>query len=270
MLKNRRYLGEYRYRDIIVENAFTPIVPQVLFDDVQARMEKNKKAPARKKEIDESFILTTKLFCGKCGAFMAGESGTSKTGAKHYYYKCSHAKNKHTCDKKAIRKELIEKLIINATMEFLNDEKIINMLVDLLIKLQSQENTELPLLQKQLADVNTAANNILNAIQQGILNEFTKQRLDELLERKEQLEIAILQEQIVKPVISKEQIHFWLDGFKKLDMDNYENRRIIIDIFVNAVYVYDDEMRITFNHRDSKKTLSLKEFESSSLESFGA
>lgn len=102
MLKNRRYIGEYKYRDILVENAFPPIISLELFDTVQAKMQKNKKAPARKKEIDESFILTTKLVCGKCGAFMAGESGTGKLGKKHYYYKCSHAKNKKTCDKKAV------------------------------------------------------------------------------------------------------------------------------------------------------------------------
>ena len=49
--------------------------------------------------------LMVKLICGKCGAFMAGESGAGKSGKKHYYYKCSHAKNKRTCDKKAIKKD---------------------------------------------------------------------------------------------------------------------------------------------------------------------
>jgi DNA invertase Pin-like site-specific DNA recombinase len=117
MLKNRRYIGEYKYKDVLVENAFDPIISNDLFDIVQEKMGKNKKAPARKKEVDESFILTTKLICGKCGAFMAGESGTGKSGKKHYYYKCSHAKNKKTCDKQAIKKDWIENLIFEATAE---------------------------------------------------------------------------------------------------------------------------------------------------------
>jgi len=270
MLKNRRYIGEYKYKDILVENAFDPIVSNDLFDLVQEKMEKNKKAPARKKEIDESFILTTKLICGKCGAFMAGESGTGNSGKKHYYYKCSHAKNKRTCDKKAVKKDWIENIVFTATMELLNNQNMINYLVDTLFDIRSRESTELPLLQQQLSEVEKAANNILNAIQQGVLNEFTKTRLDELTERKSQLETAILQEQITSPTMTKEQIHFWIDGFKKLDANIYENRKKIIDIFVNAVYVYDDELKITFNYKDGVKHLNLREFEGSSLERFGA
>ena len=49
-------------------------------------MEKNKRAPACGKA-DEEYLLTTKLFCGKCGALMFGESGTSATGRTYYYYK---------------------------------------------------------------------------------------------------------------------------------------------------------------------------------------
>ena len=270
MLKNRRYIGEYKYKDILVENAFDPIVSNDLFDLVQEKMEKNKKAPARKKEIDESFILTTKLICGKCGAFMAGESGTGKSGKKHYYYKCSHAKNKRTCDKKAVKKDWIENIVFTATMELLNNQDMINYLVDTLFDIRSRESTELPLLQQQLSEVEKAANNILNAIQQGVLNEFTKTRLDELMERKSQLETAILQEKITQPTMTKEQIHFWIDGFKKLDANIYENRKRIIDIFVNAVYVYDNELKITFNYKDGVKHLNLQEFEGSSLERFGA
>ena len=37
----------------------------------------------------EDYLLTTKLFCGKCERMMVGESGKSHTGAMHYYYKCS-------------------------------------------------------------------------------------------------------------------------------------------------------------------------------------
>ena len=155
-------------------------------------------------------------------------------------------------------------------MELLNNQDMINYLVDTLFDIRSRESTELPLLQQQLSEVEKAANNILNAIQQGVLNEFTKTRLDELTERKSQLETAILQEKITKPTMTKEQIHFWIYGFKKLDGNIYENRKRIIDIFVNAVYVYDGELKITFNYKDGVKHLNLREFEGSSLERFGA
>ena len=87
MLHNRRYIGEFQYRDVIVPDGIPAIVPQELFDRVQEKLAKNKKAPARHKAEDD-YLLTTKLFCGYCGAYLCGESGTSRTGVVHHYYKC--------------------------------------------------------------------------------------------------------------------------------------------------------------------------------------
>ena len=66
-------------------------------------MKRNKKAPAMHRSKDD-YLLTTHLFCGKCGSMMTGEIGTSKTSAKYRYYKCNQAKKKK-CDKKTVRKE---------------------------------------------------------------------------------------------------------------------------------------------------------------------
>ena len=33
-----------------------------------------------------------------------------------------------------------------------------------------------------------------------------------------------------------------------------------IDIFVNAIYLYDDKIVFTFNYKDDAKTVSLKDF----------
>ncbi len=80
-----------------------------LFNKVQEKLAKNKKAPARHKA-EESYLLTTKLYCGKCGALMFGESGVSHTGKMYTYYKCAAAKKKKACDKKAVRKQWLEAL----------------------------------------------------------------------------------------------------------------------------------------------------------------
>ena len=56
MLKNRRYIGELSFRDIVVPDAIPAIVPKDLFDRVQKRMDKNKRAPACGKA-DEEYLL---------------------------------------------------------------------------------------------------------------------------------------------------------------------------------------------------------------------
>ena len=63
MLKNRRYIGELSFRDIVVPEAIPVIVPKDLFDRRQKRLDKNKRAPACGK-VGEKYLLTTKLFCG--------------------------------------------------------------------------------------------------------------------------------------------------------------------------------------------------------------
>ena len=43
MLHNRRYIGEFKYRDIIVPDGIPAVVPQDLFERVQTKLEQNKK-----------------------------------------------------------------------------------------------------------------------------------------------------------------------------------------------------------------------------------
>ena len=88
MLKNRRYIGEYVYKDVVIPDGIPAIVPQDLFDRVQQKLEQNKRAPARHKAEDD-YLLTTKLFCGYCGALLFGECGTGRSGVTHHYYKCA-------------------------------------------------------------------------------------------------------------------------------------------------------------------------------------
>lgn len=83
ILKNKRYIGVYTYRDKEIPDGIPRIIDEDLFWEVQRMMEKNKKAPARAKgKVD--YLLTTKLFCGYCEAAMTGISGTSKTEKKYH------------------------------------------------------------------------------------------------------------------------------------------------------------------------------------------
>ena len=155
ILHNRRYIGEFRYRDVVVPDGIPAIVPQDLFDRVQEKLVKNKKAPARHKAEDD-YLLTTKLFCGYCGAYLCGESGTSRTGKVHHYYKCVSVKKKRTeCHKKPVRKEWIEDLVVSETMKMVMDDKAIEAIVSMLMDLQDRDNVNVPLYEQQIREVDT-------------------------------------------------------------------------------------------------------------------
>ena len=232
------------------------IVPQDLFDRVQEKLAKNKKAPARHKAEDD-YLLTTKLFCGYCGAYLCGESGTSHTGNVHHYYKCVSVKKKRQeCHKKSVKKDWIEDLVVSETMKMVMDDKAIEAIVSMLMDLQDRENVNLPLYEQQLREADTAIQNLLNAIQQGILTKSTKSRLEELEATKEELETRIACEKLAKPKVSAEFMTFWLHRFRKLDVRQKSHRKMLIDTFINAIFLYDDKLVITFNYKDGTDTIT--------------
>ena len=261
IFRNRRYIGEYRYKDIVTPGGIPAIVDQDLFDRVQQRFEQNKIAHGRPAKEDVSYLLTTKLFCGKCGTLMGGESGTSHMGNTYYYYKCGNAKRhgKAHCDLKAIRKEPLERFVVDTAIKVIFNDEIIERLIDLVMEAQQKENTRLPVLKDQLRDTEKRLANLLEAIEQGILTPTTKQRLDELEARKEALNTSILEEELKKPVLTREWIRFWLEKFRKGDVGSTEHQRQIIDTFVNSVYVFDDRVVLNFNFTDDAKTVTREE-----------
>ena len=261
IFRNRRYIGEYRYKDIVTPGGIPAIVDEDLFDRVQQRFEQNRIAHGRPAKEDVSYLLTTKLFCGKCGTLMGGESGTSHMGNTYYYYKCGNAKRhgKAHCDLKAIRKEPLERFVVETAIKVIFSDEIIERLIDLIMEAQQQENTRLPVLKDQLRDTEKRLANLLEAIEQGILTPTTKQRLDELEARKEALNTSILEEELKKPVLTREWMRFWFEKFRKGDMRDMEHQRQIIDTFVNSVYVFDDRVVLNFNFTDDSKTISREE-----------
>ena len=266
MLKNRRYIGEYSYRDVVIPNGIPAIVPEDLFERVQEKIEKNKKAPARHKAEDD-YLLTTKLFCGHCGAYMCGESGRGRNGTVHRYYKCVSVKKKRTdCKKKAVKKDWIENLVTSQTMKLINDEETVEAIATMLLDMQERENTNLPLLTEQLKETQRGIDNLLNAIQQGIFTKSTKSRLEELEVAKEELEIKIANEKLAKPKLTEEQILFYLHKFRVLDMSKQSHRQRLIDTFINRIYLYDDKLVITFNHKDGAQTITLGDIETALAE----
>ncbi len=266
MLHNRKYIGEFKYRDIVQPNGIPAIVTEELFNRVQERMRANKKAPAKHKAEDE-YLLTTKLVCGKCESFMVGESGTSHIKNKvHRYYKCVGVKYHKGCDKKTVKKEWIENLVIDYIRKIVFDDELIEMLADQAIASQNIDNTTLPLLKKKYAETVRSIDNLLDAIQKGILTASTKDRLESLEKDKSELSVQIIKEEMARPTLSREGIIDYFNGLRKLNTNKVEHRRHLIDTFINKIILYDDN-RIYFgcNYKDCSQTMTFAELESAGI-----
>ena len=262
ILTNRTYIGEYNHSGIIIENSVPPLISEELFNAVQLVIKKNGHAPARHTAKDD-YLLTTKIFCGKCGAMMVGQAGTSKTKKVHRYYACARQK-KHKCDKKMLHKEKIENYVIYKTMQLLQNDDCIEYLANLLYEMQFNESTMLPKLESDLKAKQKEIDNILSAIKKGLAQETLLKELDELEKQKEDIATAIQKEKINNPTRTLEQYKMALSYYRKLDISNPKGREKLIDTFINAIYVFDDNVKIVYN-LDKEETVSIDEIDSSTL-----
>ena len=268
VLTNPKYIGKYECLGVELEDVVPRIIDDETFEKVQQRVKLNKRAPARAKS-SVDYHLTGKLFCGCCGSNMVGDSGTSSTGVTHFYYSCIEKKRRHGCKKKSVKKDWIEQIITDVTInQVLTDENIrlVSEKAYELYEKDREDKSEINALKNNLKEIEKVINNIMTAIEQGIITETTKNRLMEAEERKSAILASIAREEIQKPKLTKEHIEFFLHDMKNKIYNSAERIEIIIQTFVNAVYLYDDKMIITFNFTEGEE---LKKLELSDIEKFG-
>lgn len=173
----------------------------------------------------------------------------------------SSAKRKLGCDKKAVKKDWIENLVIRYVMKIVFDDSLIEKIADNILNLLSTESSKIPQLSARLKEINRSINNLLNAIQQGILTPSTKQRLEELEEAKKDIETAIVCEKLQRPEITKPHIIHFIKKFRDMNFDDTNSQKRLIDSFVNSIYLYDDKILFSFNYNDVSHELTLAELE---------
>ena len=261
LLKNRKYIGEYKYGDVITPDGIPAIIDKELFERVQMRMAANKKAPARAKA-EEEYLLTTKLYCGDCGRLMAGESGKGCKGIVYHYYKCSGAKRRLGCKKKAIKKHWIEETVVKLTVSKVLTDEAIDRIADAILVMQEQGDTMTPVLKQQLQQCEAEIRNVMKAIRQGIITETTKECLEDLETQRDSLKASILQLQLERRKFTKAEIVEWISKYKYGNINDLDYRKEIIDTFVNSVFVYEDKLVLTYNYKDGTEALTLQEIES--------
>jgi site-specific DNA recombinase len=247
LIRNERYTGVYIWGGVRVEGGIPPIISRQLYEEAQRIMDKNKHAPAA----NVDYILTGKLFCGKCKSPMVGESGTSRTKDVYYYYTCSKRKREHTCDKKSVRKDFLEDSVVLNTVRYILTDEHIDIMADAVMAYQERErdSSAMQSLLKRKKEIEKSINNIISAIEQGIITPTTKIRLEQLEADKLEIDRSITQEQINQiPLVSKEEMMRWIKSFRDGDVRDPEYRANLISVFIQAIFLYDDKLIITYNY----------------------
>lgn len=249
--QNERYRGIYIYGDVRVADGIPRIVSDDLWYRVQEAMRMKKNPVGTRHRVGaEDYLLTGKLRCGHCGSYMTGVSGTSRNGELHYYYTCQKRRTEHACDKKNIRRDVIEPAVAQAIKMYCLTDDVIAWIADRTVEYWEKHDNDLQIeaLEQQLEENKKATSNMLKAIEMGIITEATRTRMVELETEQSRLSVQlnVAKEDVVK--IDREQIISYLELLQQGDIHDRDFQMELFKNFLVAVYVYDDNrMKLVFS-----------------------
>ena len=258
IISNERYTGTYIWGDIRVPDGMPAIVDNVLFEEAQ-RMKRKTTRHVDQGAVD--YLLTGKAFCGHCGAAMIGDSGTSKSGTRHLYYSCQAHKARKGCDKKSVRKDWLEDTVIDFILDHVLSDEHIEQTADAVLALQQEEMRHSPIaaMEAEHAETLKKIRNINEAIASGIWNASTSAMLKDLEDNAESLRVSIeTLKYSQSQLLDKDRIIFFLHQFTQGDRSDDNLRRHIIETFVNAIYLYDDHLKIVTNNMEGNQRVPLE------------
>lgn len=258
ILKNERYTGVYIYGDTRVEGGVPAIIDRDTWLAAQHRLHTKKNPVGRSRSVAD-YLLTGKLFCGRCASPMVGISGTGKMGEKYYYYVCQGRRVAHSCKKENAPKAWVEDMVCQYVMDLVLQQQVIEWMADCVVDYQRRHRDDgtVRALSAQLAQVQAARKNVMAAIEAGIFTASTKDRLLELEAQEKKLAGAIATEKAIRPTYARERIVFWLEQFRGGDIHDRAFREKLVTTFVNAVYLFDDHIRIALNYSGRNSSVDL-------------
>ncbi|MGN1042965.1 MAG: recombinase family protein [Christensenellales bacterium] len=249
LMRNERYTGIVYYGGEVYNNIFPQIIDRPTFDAVQEILKKNQLGG---KSAYVEYLLHQKIHCGNCGWPMHGESGTSRSGATFNYYKCQNRKKKKNCDKKSVRKDAIEKIVLDITHRLFDSEENRKFLAAKIMEIHNQKDPTksiMNLLCEDKANTERAINNIINAMEQGIITDSTKERLLNLETHKKEINEKILLEQMNEQKRLKEE-----DVLKFLKKAITKAPGTMLYVLLKDVLLFDDKVEIYYNYIDKTNT----------------
>ncbi len=270
ILGNKKYIGVYHYDTgnsdvgiIEIDGGCPAIISRELFDKCEAKAKLSKRSPGHHKcQVD--YLLHGKLYCGYCGSPMVAECGRSARGSVYHYYACSIKKKNHKCKKKNERKDFLEWYVTQQVVQYVLAPTHIDLIAERVVAEYNKEFNDdaVKKLENYLLSINRNIEKAVDALiktTSKVAIDVINQKLALLETQKTDTEIELAKLRISNKVrITTEEIKTWLQQFCRGDLFDEEFRRRIIDVFVNAIYLYDDKLVMFFNIRDGAQITYLE------------
>ncbi len=280
ILINEKYIGNYIFNRAVGKDVdgkrnnhasksdediirIDGIVPQIIsredFERVATILKSRKHLSAGNKA-KEVYLLSGKIECGCCGHHFNGNrkfSGRNKN--LHVVYRCGNRDRSRVCKNKDVRREYIEKLVLDQLVEIIYDEKIIPKIVSTFASYQMSQNEEAMRSLRQVeSSIRDAAKKIENIIEvmATTASKSLAAKLSELEAEKEEKEkrLCELQKALqMKDVSEKDIIDRFRKARKLFETGELPNMKRLIDLFVDKVVVFEEHVEVFLNvHPDMK------------------
>lgn len=243
MLKNERYIGIYKIKDELFPNMYPKMIDEKIFEKVQKKTMLNKLGSRSKQT---TYLFKYKLTCGYCGKPISAETSRTRNNTKLDYYKCLGIKKyRNGCPKETDKKEVIEDFLLDAIISELEKPEIMKMIVKSVLDTQKEligKNPIIDTLIKTKKQAQKSLDNLVQAIEQGVITKTTGQRIKELETQIEELEKQILIEDTkTEYMLTEEDVKAYYKTALK------QEGIALISYLVKEIKLYNDKAEIIFN-----------------------
>lgn len=267
-LLNEKYTGTFIFgkkdkkgkltgKELRVEHGIPAIISKEVFEQVQFKIKNRQhRKTSGRSTAKSTYLLTGLCICGECGGtFSGGYRSVDRVSRNvHYGYLCRQRKDKvNNCKNKAIKKEELETMVINAVKTYIFQERQIEIITN---KVWDYIKNNLEHSEKGLVEINSKIkslenknNKLIDMSLDGLINEI------EFKNKKREIDFAISE------LVSEKSKYNFNSDF--MDKDKIKNHLVelgknlnskddlliknILGTFIQEIIVYND--KITINLR---------------------
>ena len=245
VLRNEKYIGITRFGNEVFTNIYPAILPKETFMQAKEKMAKNHYGRHPK----EPYLLKGKVKCGYCHNNMNAESGIQPNGELRRYYKCATRKSRKGCIKDSIRKDTLEKIVVDATLQLFEDDEQLEELANKILEKhnqRTQESAALDKLLQQKEKIEKAITNLYDFLKEGFATEMTKKEIKGSTEKLQDIEtkIAVVRSMLQTTITKEDIIKYLRTTLKKTP-------QAIVDTLIKEVVIDNEKIEIYYNYIES-------------------
>ena len=244
VLRNSVYIGKVKFKGVEYNGVHKPIINKEAFFETQKLLKsperQNKKNSAQKTPYRAEHLLSSLIYCKKCGA---------KYNACHGYYKC-YSRSKgckkyikdRNCKNRNYGIEGLDSIVVNEIKRLKYDK---NYLKQILGNSTKQTGTDKKAIIVKAREIDTQINRMIDLYQIGTIPmEKTAERISALQKEKDSLNQKLAEPQ----VNSDKPIKKFFDTLSKLDevfsSGSLEKERLFVSTLIQSIWIDDDIVNI--------------------------